>query len=367
MVHAIGLFCAVSVAWILSVYPLNAQILLQPGHFEPAPYIDATWTNSSGVSVSIWTKNGTRNETAPYLSGIFFEDIAHSGDGGIYAELVRNRAFQGSGVTVGHWEPHLPGQHIVKSENPSLPFAPVLDGWYPIGDVKLSLDLLHPLSDALQVALQVDIPLDAKGEVGFKNDGFWGMAVYPQTYNLSFYAQASGFRWNYTLSKFHCSLRNNKTGETFVSTTIPLSQSTRPVPYMYRKYTTQLVNRVTTSTSNNSLYITMDAEEIKGQTLYFDLISLFPETYKDRPNGLRRDIAEKLEEGNFVSEFCSLDSDIMLTEYDCRNSCDFRAATTLKGTQSPVAGSGGRQLAIWWTDLDVQGIGLITILTDLVS
>lgn len=132
-----------------------AQVQVPIGQFQPAPYINATWTNSTGVSVSISTKNGTKNDTAPYLSGLIFEDISHSGDGGIYAELVRNRAFQGSGVTIGAAEPLLPGMQITASENPTLPFAPVLDGWYPVGDARISLDLLHPLSDALQVALQV--------------------------------------------------------------------------------------------------------------------------------------------------------------------------------------------------------------------
>ena len=35
-----------------------------------------------------------------------------------------------------------------------------------------------------------------------------------------------------------------------------------------------------------------DASEVAGETFYFDLISLFPETFKGRQNGLRKDIAE---------------------------------------------------------------------------
>ena len=30
-------------------------------------------------------------DTAPDLYGIFFEDISHAGDGGLYPELLRNR------------------------------------------------------------------------------------------------------------------------------------------------------------------------------------------------------------------------------------------------------------------------------------
>ncbi|EMC94664.1 glycoside hydrolase family 51 protein [Baudoinia panamericana UAMH 10762] len=268
----------------LTLLPLvRPQVQLTPGQFEPAPYINAAWTNGTGASVSINTKDkALRNNTAPYLSGILFEDISHSGDGGIYAELVRNRAFQGS------------------AENLIIPFAPTLEGWYPVGDARLSLDLLHPLSDALQVSLQVDIPLNATGEVGFHNDGFWGMAVTPQTYNASFFVQANGFRWNSTITHIDVSLRGNATGsDVFVSSTIDMASSYQPVAYQYRNYSVQLVNNVTAPTSNNSLYITMNAEELRGQTLYFDLISLFPETYKNRPNGLRKDLAENFKAGNF--------------------------------------------------------------------
>ena len=46
--------------------------------------------------------------------------------------------------------------------------------------------------------------------------------------------------------------------------------------------------------SNNTFAITFDAAEAAGQTFYFDLISLFPPTFKGRKNGLRRDLAEHL-------------------------------------------------------------------------
>ena len=33
-------------------------------------------------------------EVAPSMYGIFFEEINHAGDGGLYAELVKNRSFE---------------------------------------------------------------------------------------------------------------------------------------------------------------------------------------------------------------------------------------------------------------------------------
>jgi alpha-N-arabinofuranosidase len=76
----------------------------------------------------------------------------------------------GSSVTYGELS-GLEGNSIISSENPVIPFAPTLAGWAPIGNVKLSLDSLHPLSDALSTVMQIDIPKGATGEVGFKNFG----------------------------------------------------------------------------------------------------------------------------------------------------------------------------------------------------
>jgi alpha-N-arabinofuranosidase len=116
-----------------------------------------------------------------------FEDINHSGDGGIYAELLTNRAFQGnssifsiiqiplipgsgSDVKLGE-TPNLDGNVIVESENTRSPSGPVLTGWRTIGKAKMSLDKLHPLSEALPTVMQLDIAKDAKGEVGIVNHG----------------------------------------------------------------------------------------------------------------------------------------------------------------------------------------------------
>ena len=64
------------------------------------------------------------------------------------------------------------GSYVTDSENPIVPFDPVLTAWGAIGNgVRLTLDILHPLSDALETSLQVDFPLNATGEVGFQNFG----------------------------------------------------------------------------------------------------------------------------------------------------------------------------------------------------
>lgn len=71
------------------------QQQLQQMAYSPN-FINATNTNVGPVSLRINTQDeSSRNDTAPMLYGLMFEDISHSGDGGIYAELLMNRAFQG--------------------------------------------------------------------------------------------------------------------------------------------------------------------------------------------------------------------------------------------------------------------------------
>lgn len=53
------------------------------------------------VTVKVASSGG--NATSPYQYGIMFEDINNSGDGGVYAELIQNRAFQGNAVSAG-WD-----------------------------------------------------------------------------------------------------------------------------------------------------------------------------------------------------------------------------------------------------------------------
>jgi alpha-N-arabinofuranosidase len=79
-------------------------------------------TNSSAVSLNILTNTGIKNATAPYLYGWMFEDINHSGDGGLYGELLTNRAFDGSNVQWGTI-PGYTGNSIVSSEDTCNPYG----------------------------------------------------------------------------------------------------------------------------------------------------------------------------------------------------------------------------------------------------
>ena len=200
----------------------------------------------------------------------------------------------GSTVTLGQ-QNGLSGTSIVGSENPTAPFGPVLTGWQSIGGAVLSLDYLHPLSEALPTVLQVSIPSNATGEVGFLNYGWWGMNVSPQTYNASFYMLANGPTDAANLTGVNVSLRSNLTADVWISSHVPIQNLS---DFVYTQFDSTLVNTVTAPNSNNTFAVTFDASEVAGSTFYFDLISLFPETFNGRKNGLRKDLGQHIKDLN---------------------------------------------------------------------
>ena len=88
------------------------------------------------------------------------------------------------------------------------------------------------------------------------------------------------------------SLRSNLTGELWSTAQIPISGNLSQ--FNYAQFSAVIDNKATAPNSNNSFAVTFDASEVAGATYYFGLSSLFPETYKHRPNGLRKDLAEHM-------------------------------------------------------------------------
>ena len=106
---------------------------------------------------------------SPSLYGIFFEEINHAGEGGLYAELIRNRSF---GEKTDGWSLHTAGS----------------------AHASMALDTANPLNNANKTSLRLDIVHAAKNApVTLANEGFWGIAVKAgEKYNLAFFARATG-------------------------------------------------------------------------------------------------------------------------------------------------------------------------------
>jgi alpha-L-arabinofuranosidase len=193
---------------------------------------------------------------SPTLYGIFFEDINCSADGGIYAEMVRNRSFE-------------------DSDKP--------DWWEVLGngagDVEMTVDSAQPVSPKNPHSLRVKLANPGSGRAGIANNGFWGMAVTKgQTYNLSLFARGGdGFAGSLTVSL------ESGNGTAYARKAIrSLTPGWKHCQLSLKPNATDPKARLVISAS-------------RPGTFWVDMVSLFPKrTWKNRPNGLRPDLAEML-------------------------------------------------------------------------
>src|SRR5215471_10849199 len=117
----------------------------------------------------------------PMFYGLMTEEINFSYDGGLYAELIRNRAFKDDAKEPVHWS-------LVKDAGG--------DGTISLGDNAVP-------NTALTAALKLDATsVPSNGRVGVANEGYWGIPVKPDTtYRASFWAMAdNNFNGPLTLS-----------------------------------------------------------------------------------------------------------------------------------------------------------------------
>ena len=214
-----------------------------------------------GHAVNLTVARDGGNASSPLMYGIMFEDINHSGDGGIYAELIQNRGFQGS------------------TEFPS-----TLTPWEAVGNAKLTLqNTTLPLSWALPTSVNVAQGAgSAVGEViGLQNPGWWGISVKPQTYTGSFWALGS-YDGDFTMK-----LQSAVTSQVWAS--VDVKSKCQKGKWIEHNF--QLHPKIAASDTNNTFVL----EFHPGQgSVNFNLISLFPPTYNDRPNGNRPDLMNGL-------------------------------------------------------------------------
>lgn len=190
------------------------------------------------------------NSSSSLLNGIVFEDINHSGDGGIYGELLANRAFQGLNRSTANYT--------------------------GINGAQLSLVNVS-LSKALTQSLKVE------GD-GFWNSGWWGIKIEPDEYTARFYHKQA----NSTSPSLKVSLKGVSSGKTYASA-VPKAVRENNGVYVaqsngFQLYEAKLKPTESAPDLDNGFYV-----EGNG---FFNLISLFGSTLNNRPNGLRKDIAE---------------------------------------------------------------------------
>lgn len=220
------------------------------------------------------------------LYGIFFEEINHSGDGGLYAELVKNRNFEEHVVPSGTtykdgWAvaPHsLNYEHgnyrdwKIKWDTDSLK----MDGWKVIGDATYDITDENQLDPATPHAIRMDM---TSPKVILENSGYWGMRVIAkENYDLRFYLNPAQYQ-----GKVTARIVSGK-GKELAKATFDVVKSDE-----WKEYKAVLTPKAT------DYKATLQLEFSNSGKVYADYISLFPQnTFKGRPNGMRPDVAQKL-------------------------------------------------------------------------
>lgn len=195
-------------------------------------------------------------KVSPNLYGIFFEDINHAADGGLYAELISNRSFEDSDKAIPTWRTSASNGASITSQLVSKAL----------------------LNNAQGKALQITVKADKAATASLINEGFWGInAVQGRTYKLSLFAKG-----NYKGGlKARLISADGKT--VYAETTVDAA-----IGKKWNKYTAELTANANDPKAQFELVF-----DGKG-SVTLDVVSLFPPTFMNRPNGLRPDLAQLL-------------------------------------------------------------------------
>ncbi len=187
------------------------------------------------------------------MYGIFFEDINFAADGGLYAELVKNRSFE-------------------------FPYA--LQGWKAFGKVEVRED--GPFERCPHYVRLTD-PGHAHKHTGLDNEGFFGIGVKAgEQYRFSVWARSE------TPVTLRIELANTASmGENHF-----VAQQTITVNgNEWKKYEALISPSETLDKSTLRIFM----ETRGGASVDLEHISLFPvDTWKGREGGLRKDLAQAL-------------------------------------------------------------------------
>ncbi|MFA5044374.1 MAG: alpha-L-arabinofuranosidase C-terminal domain-containing protein [Paludibacter sp.] len=184
------------------------------------------------------------------MYGIFFEDINYGADGGLYAEMIKNRSFE---------------------------FPQSLLGWTSFGNVEVRID--DPAFPNNPHYARLSYPGHDEKRTGLDNEGFFGVSVKKDAdYRFSVWARSP-------------EAGNSSIRIEFIDpeSNVCSSQKLTVDSKEWKKY--QVVIKATKTELKGRLRIFLTSKN----TLDLDHVSLFPvDTWKGRENGLRKDLAQAL-------------------------------------------------------------------------
>ena len=195
---------------------------------------------------------------SPMLYGMMTEEINHAFEGGLYAELVQNRTMRASWSGVEHWD-------LLRSGE---------------ANASLELDRNDGPSKALSTSLKLTVKSASVGnEAGVSNTGYWGIGIKPHLpYRGSFYAKSD------SAGAGKAQVISDTTGAVVAEASVQVRAGN------WSRYEYTMMSGDGPASSSNHLVLLL------GQpgTICFQLVSLFPPTYNNRPNGFRSDLMEKM-------------------------------------------------------------------------
>jgi len=232
---------------------------------------------------------------SPNLFGIFFEEINHAGDGGLYAELVQNRGFEEhvlpSGMTYKDGKAYAPDAMNYEHRNNrnwNIPWnleEKKMTGWR-VTDEKATVtgevvEVKVPLHTNTPHAMQLTIKKVQKGgKAVLTNTGYWGIGLKQgEKYDLRFYVKSASYKGSITAR-----LVDGTTGKSLGTTVFAARQL---------KDWTELTATLTANDTAAKGELALEFD--KPGTVLIDYVSLFPQaTFKGRKNGQRADVAQML-------------------------------------------------------------------------
>ncbi|NDW19138.1 alpha-L-arabinofuranosidase [Dysgonomonas sp. 216] len=215
------------------------------------------------------------------MYGLFFEDINFAADGGLYAEMVKNRSFD---------------------------FPQNLLGWYTFGKVEVMKD--SPLFENNPTYLKLSASGHDHKHTGIENEGFRGMGFKKdETYRFSVWAKTVESN---SPQKINVQFLDSKND-------VIASQDLEITSNEWKKYEVVLTPKKTDEKGRLRIFFLT-----KGN-IYLDHVSVFPtDTWKGRENGLRKDLAQALSDINpGVFRFpggCIVEGTDLDTRYDWKKS-----------------------------------------------
>ena len=219
---------------------------------------------------------------SPTLYGLFYEEINHAGEGGLYAELIQNRSFEDEAQPIRNRRFGINGE----GERFGGRSAPgIIPGWINADNKgaqsKMEITTEGLLNAVQQKALRWSIAeASAAAQAGIANTGFWGIeSVKGDRYTLTFWARADK-RYKGTI---RVGLQSKTDGEWYAEAKVK-----GRIGKKWKKY------RVSFTPTKDVEYARFVMAADKPGTLYLDMVSLFPPTFKNRENGCRKDLAEML-------------------------------------------------------------------------